>query len=122
VVLDGVADRVGAVVVGVGGVAESAVAVDGHRAVAGAGADHAQGLAGLVGRAGAVIAEHIDGVGGAVLGHRRAVVMRDRGVVDLADGDRDARRGLLGVGGAVGGAVVLDGVADRVGAVVVGVG
>src|SRR5207248_1659085 len=79
-------------------------------------------LAGLVGRAGRVVSEHVDqNPGAAVLGHRGGVRVSGRCVVDLADGDGDGAGVRLGVGGAVGGAVVGRGVGEAVGAVVVGV-
>src|SRR4029079_14838333 len=57
-----------------------------------------------------VVAEHIDRVGGGVLGHRGAVVDRVGGVVDVGDGDRH-RRGVGepgGVGDGVGEGVPTD--------------
>src|SRR5260370_846224 len=57
---------------------------------------------------------------GAVLGDGGGVGDRGRRVVDLGDGDGHRRSRAVRVGGACGRAVVGDGVADGVGAVVVG--
>src|SRR5207248_11616514 len=66
-----------------------------------------------------VVAARVEGHR-AVLGHRGGVGHGGGGVVDLGDGDAHGGSGGLGVGGAVGGAVVADGVAEGGRAVVVG--
>ena len=79
-----------------------------------------QRLADLVGRARRCRWCAASMVDRAVLGHGGRVVDRRRRVVDLGDGDVDGGRVGLGVGDAVGRAVVGDRVGEAVGAVVVG--
>src|SRR5207248_2291602 len=121
VVADLVGEGVGAVVVGGRDGGGGGVGVGDGAAVCGAGGERAggQGLGGLIGRPRGVVGEH-GHVGGAVLGHVGHVVDR-RGLVAFPTRrSSDLGGGALGVGGAVGGAVVADLVGEGVGAVVVG--
>src|SRR5207244_1858014 len=85
--------------------------------------DDRERLAGLIGGAGAVVGG--EGAGGGrhrcVFGGLPGVGVGGGGVVDLGDGDADGAGGGHRVGGAVGGPIVANGVAEAGRAVVIGV-
>ena len=105
-VADRIAERVAAVEVRLGRVAQRTAGVDADRAVLRTGAGHGQGFTVRVG----VVRQHRDPVAAAVLEHRGAVVDRPRLVVDR--GHQHPHRRRAGAARAV---------ADRVGDVVVAV-
>src|SRR5207302_606192 len=107
VVLDGVGESVGTVVIGVGCVADIP-ASEAHAAVQGAGRDYRQRLPALVAGAGTVVAGYVDRRCAAVFSNRGAVGIGGWSIIHFRHRDRHRAAGGFGIGRAVGRAVVLD--------------